>query len=91
MNKNHRDRTQFSPEIKDSRKRKMDFLISVHSLSAITQANNYKQYILLMIYKLQVYISFHNINYKNYLDRGPFTPCGKITHKENLYQSQNDF
>ena len=31
----------------------------------------------------------NNINYKNYLPRGTYTPCGKMTHKENLDQSQN--
>ena len=38
MNKNHRDQTQFSPE-KNSGKRKMVLLLSVYSLSAITQTN----------------------------------------------------
>ena len=28
---------------------------------------------------------------KNYLHRGSCTPCGKMTHKENLEQSQNHF
>ena len=32
-----------------------------------------------------------NINYKNYLHRGPCLPCGKMTHKGNLDQSQNHF
>ena len=54
-----------------------------------------------MIYKLQIYMlqylqdSDHNddnnINYKNYLHRGPNTQCGKMNHKENLDQSQNNF
>ena len=39
MNKNHRDQTQFSPEKKDPRKRKMGLLFSLYSLSAITQTN----------------------------------------------------
>ena len=33
----------------------------------------------------------NNINYKNYLHRGLCTSCWKMTHKENLYQSQNHF
>ena len=32
-----------------------------------------------------------NKNYKKYLHKGPCTPCGKITHKEKLDQSQNHF
>ena len=39
MNKSPRDETQFSPEKKDSRKRKMGLLLSVYSLSAITPTN----------------------------------------------------
>ena len=40
MNKNHRGQTHFSPEKKDSRKRKMIFLLlSVYLLSAITETN----------------------------------------------------
>ena len=31
----------------------------------------------------------NNINYKNCLHRRPSTPCGKMTHKENLDQSKN--
>ena len=33
----------------------------------------------------------NNKNYKNYLHGGPCTPCGKMTHKENLEQSQIHF
>ena len=33
----------------------------------------------------------NNINYKNYLHRGPCTPCGKMTHKEIVDHSQNLF
>ena len=33
----------------------------------------------------------NNINYKNYLHRGPCPSCGKMAHKENLDQSQNRF
>ena len=34
----------------------------------------------------------NNTNYKTYLHiGGPCTPCGKMTHKENLDQSQNHF
>ena len=44
------------------------------------------------IYKtLIVYNDDDNISYKNYLHIGPSTPCGKMTHKENLDQSQNHF
>ena len=35
--------------------------------------------------------NYDNINYKNYLDRGPCSRCGKMTHKKNLDQSQNHF
>ena len=52
------DQTQFSPKKKDPRKRKTGLLLSVYSLSAITQTENQKneQYGLLIIDKLQVYI-----------------------------------
>ena len=33
----------------------------------------------------------NNIKFKNYSHRGPCTTCGKMTHKENLGQSQNHF
>ena len=33
----------------------------------------------------------NNKNHKNVLHRGSCTPCRKITHKENLKQSQNNF
>ena len=36
-------------------------------------------------------IMMRMINFKNYIHRGPCTPCGKMTHKENLEQSQNHF
>ena len=39
MNKSHRDQSQFSPEKKDSKKRKMGLVLSVYSLSVITQVN----------------------------------------------------
>ena len=39
MNKNHRDKTKFSLEKKDPRKRKMGLLLFVYSLSAIAQTN----------------------------------------------------
>ena len=29
------------------------------------------------------------MNYKDSLHSGPCTPCGKMTHKENLDQSQD--
>ena len=62
---------------------------------------------MLMIYELQVYIKCNitiftnlqdsdhsddnNTNYKICLYRGPWTPCGKMTHKGNLYQIQDQF
>ena len=33
----------------------------------------------------------NNKNCKNYLQRGSCTPCRKMTHKENLQKSQNQF
>ena len=41
--------------------------------------NIYKTTIIIMIMK----------NYKNYLYREQYTPCGKTTHKKNLELSQN--
>ena len=38
-----------------------------------------------------MYNDENNINYKNYLQRGPGKPCGKMVYKENLGQSQNHF
>ena len=82
----------------------MGVLLSVYSLSAITQTNKQTNNYFIMIYKLQVayntilqYLQYsdhndnNNIKYKNYFHRGPCTLCGKMTHKENLDQSQNHF
>ena len=75
----------------------MSFLLSVYSLSVITQTNKEtnKQYTLLRstYNTILQYLQdsdqndYNNINYKNYLHKGPFTPCGKMSHKENLNQS----
>ena len=35
--------------------------------------------------------NYDNINYKNYLHRGPYSRCGKMIHKKNLDQSQKHF
>ena len=45
------------------------------------------------IYLLDVVVIMVKIikNYKNYLQRGSCTPCGKIILKENLKQTQNHF
>ena len=37
------------------------------------------------IYKTLIrYKDDDNINYKNYLHRGPSTPCGKMAHEKKL-------
>ena len=73
----------------------MGLVLFVYLLSAITQTTNKR-----VIYKLQVYITIlrdsdpnddNNINYKNYLHRGLCILCGKMSHMENLDQSQNQF
>ena len=76
----------------------MGLLLSVHLLSAITQTNKQtnKQYFLTYNTILQYsegsdHNDDNNINYKSCLHRGPCTPCGKMTRKENLDQSQNHF
>ena len=43
------------------------------------------------IYKVVVILVKNNKKRKNYLHRGSCTPCGKMTHKENLEQSQKPF
>ena len=83
----------------------MDFLLSVFSLSAITQTNKETiqsfSYIeapglhithYYNIYKtVIIYNDDNNINNKNYLHRGPFPSCEKMTHKKKLEKSQNNF
>ena len=75
-------------------------LLSVYFLSAITQTKNQLTYYLndiqaaglhivqyRNIYNPAITMNYSNINYENYLHRGPYTQCGKMTHKENLDQS----
>ena len=68
---------------------KMGLLLSAYLLSAITKTNKQRSAYNTILQYLQC--SDHNddknINYKNYLHRGPCTQCGKVTHKENLDQS----
>ena len=43
------------------------------------------------IYKAVVILVKNNKKRKNYLHKGSCRPCGKMTRKENLEQSQNHF
>ena len=74
----------------------MGLLLPVFLLSAITQTNKEANKIFFsIVYKLQVYYNtIYNVyktvimkmmiitqTIKNYLERAPCTPCGKMTHK----------
>ena len=60
MNKSHRDQTQFSPEKRALEKGKwISYYLYIRYLLSLQKPNNQqtnKQYSLLIIYKLQVYI-----------------------------------
>ena len=79
------------------------FVIICISLSAITQRNKQTMYsfndrgfrstynTILQYLEDSDHNDDNNINYKSYVHRGLYTPYGKMTHKENLDQSQNHF
>ena len=83
----------------------MGLVLSVYSLSVITQVNKQASNTLCWWYKrssstcntILQYLrdcdhnDDNNINYKNNLQRWLCTSSGKMTHKENLDQSENHF
>ena len=92
MKKSHRHQTHFSPEKKILEKGKwvcyylyISYLLPHRYTISRSAYNTILQYLQYSDHKDD------NINYKNYLHRGPCTQCGNITHKENMDQSQNHF
>ena len=99
MNKSYRDQTQFSPVKKTLKKGNGFSAVCIFAICYLTDKQKRKQYgsswspknTVLQYLRDIDYNDNNNINYKNYLYRGLCIPCGKMTHMENLGQSQNHF